>query len=274
VPDGEWSCGYGGNDMLLNQKIVVVLPAYNAEQTLERTYREIPHDIVDEVILVDDCSRDQTILKAKALGIRHIFQHDRNRGYGANQKSCYRQALRLGADIVVMLHPDYQYTPKLIRSMTALIAEGVYDVVLGSRILGRGALQGGMPFYKYVANRFLTLFENVCIAQKLSDYHTGYRAYARRVLETLPFDENSDDFIFDNQFLVQAHYWGFQIAEVTCPTRYFPEASSIDFKRSVRYGILCCVTALTFRMHKWGLWTSPLFQRDVRKEPVEPRSLP
>ncbi|HTB58575.1 MAG TPA: glycosyltransferase family 2 protein [Polyangia bacterium] len=247
--------------MLLGQKIVVVLPAYNAERTLEQTYREIPLDLVDEVVLVDDRSADDTLAVAKALGIRHVIQHDANRGYGGNQKTCYDTALALGAEIVVMLHPDYQYTPKLVRAMVGVLAEDVYDVVLGSRILGNGALQGGMPVYKYVANRALTAFENIVTGQKLSEYHTGFRAYRRRVLEAIPYDRNSDDFIFDNQFLVQAHALGFRIAELTCPTKYFAEASSINFRRSLRYGILCCATALQYRLHRMGVVPSPLFER-------------
>jgi glycosyltransferase involved in cell wall biosynthesis len=247
--------------MLLGNKIVVVLPAYNAERTLEQTYREIPLDVVDEVVLVDDRSADDTLAVAKALGIRHVIQHDANRGYGGNQKTCYDTALALGAEIVVMLHPDYQYTPKLVRAMVGVLAEDVYDVVLGSRILGNGALQGGMPLYKYVANRALTAFENIVTGQKLSEYHTGFRAYRRRVLEAIPYDRNSDDFIFDNQFLVQAHALGFRIAELTCPTKYFAEASSINFRRSLRYGILCCATALQYRLHRMGVVPSPLFER-------------
>lgn len=245
--------------MLLDRKIVVVLPAYNAAATLERTFHEIPHDIVDEVVLADDASRDETLSVAKRLRIRHVIEQDRNRGYGGNQKSCYRAALALGADIVVMLHPDYQYTPKLVRAMASVLAEDAYDIVLGSRILGGGALRGGMPLYKYVSNRVLTAFENVVIGQKLSEYHTGFRAYTRRVLETLPFDDNSDDFVFDNEILVQAHFWGFRIAELTCPTRYFPEASSIDFGRSLKYGLLCCSTAAKFRLQRWQLADFRLF---------------
>jgi glycosyltransferase involved in cell wall biosynthesis len=247
--------------MLLGNKIVVVLPAYNAERTLEQTYREIPLDIVDDVVLVDDRSADDTLAVGKALGIRHVIRHDANRGYGGNQKTCYDTALALGAEIVVMLHPDYQYTPKLVRAMVGVLAEDVYDVVLGSRILGNGALQGGMPLYKYVANRALTAFENIVTGQKLSEYHTGFRAYRRRVLEAIPYDRNSDDFIFDNQFLVQAHALGFRIAELTCPTKYFAEASSINFRRSLRYGILCCATALQYRLHRMGVVPSSLFER-------------
>jgi glycosyltransferase involved in cell wall biosynthesis len=246
--------------VLLGKKIVVVLPAYNAAATLESTYAEIPHDIVDEVVLVDDASSDHTVEVAQRLGIQHVVRHEANLGYGGNQKSCYRRALDLGADIIVMLHPDYQYTPKLVRAMVSVLAEGLYDIALGSRILGTGAREGGMPLYKYVSNRFITGFENVLIGQKLSEYHTGFRAYTRQVLETLPFDQNSDDFIFDNQFLIQAHYWGFRIAELTCPTKYFPEASSINFSRSLRYGLLCCSTAVKFRLQKWGVGSFDLFE--------------
>jgi glycosyltransferase involved in cell wall biosynthesis len=245
--------------MLLGRKVVVVLPAYNAASTLELTFAEIPHDIVDEVVLADDDSRDETLAVARRLGIRHVLEHDRNRGYGGNQKTCYRAALALDADIVVMLHPDYQYTPKLVRAMASVLAEDVYDIVLGSRILGGGALKGGMPVYKYVSNRFLTAFENVLIGQKLSEYHTGFRAYTRRVLEALPFDQNSDDFVFDNEILVQAHYFGFRIAELTCPTKYFPEASSIDFSRSLKYGLSCCATAAKYRLERLGLAHFRLF---------------
>jgi len=246
--------------MLLGKKIVVVLPAYNAEKTLEVTYGEIPRDTVDEVILVDDNSKDNTVELARRLGIKHVIQHDKNRGYGGNQKTCYRRALDVGGDIVIMLHPDYQYTPKLIRAFAAVLAEGVYDIVLGSRILGTGARQGGMPLYKYVSNRFITAFENVVIGQKLSEYHTGYRGYTRKVLETIPFDNNSDDFVFDNQFLIQAHYYGFRIAELTCPTKYFEEASSINFRRSLRYGLLCCLTAVQYRLERTGLAHFKIFE--------------
>lgn len=246
--------------MFRNQKIVVVLPAYNAAQTLETTYREIPMDLVDEVVLVDDASSDQTVLEAERLGIRHVIQHEQNKGYGGNQKSCYAKALELGADIVVMLHPDYQYTPKLIPAMVSLIAEGVYPVVLGSRILGNGALQGGMPVYKYIANRFLTLAQNMLVGQKLSEYHTGYRAFSRTVLEKLPLERNSDDFVFDNQMLSQIIYAGFPIAEVTCPTRYFEEASSINFSRSMTYGL--GVLGVSFRhfLQRMGLARFGLYQ--------------
>jgi glycosyltransferase involved in cell wall biosynthesis len=220
------------NSMLANKKITVVLPAYNAAQTLRQTFDEIPHDIVDDIILIDDASHDATVEMARRLGIPTI-RHDRNRGYGGNQKTCYTAALARGADVVVMLHPDYQYTPKLVTAMASMIASGEFDVVLGSRILGRGALVGGMPVYKYISNRFLTLFENIIIGQKLSEYHTGYRAWSRAVLERLPLLHNSDDFEFDNQMLVQSVFFGFRIGEVSCPTKYFPEASSINFRRCV-----------------------------------------
>ena len=223
--------------MLQNKKIIVVLPAFNAEKTLEQTFREIPFDLVDEVILVDDASSDRTFELAKQLNIRHVIRHEKNLGYGGNQKTCYDKALELQADIVIMLHPDYQYTPLLIPSMAYLIANGVYDVVLGSRILGRGALKGGMPLYKYFFNRILTLAQNILIRQKLSEYHTGYRAFSRRVLESINYHANSDDFVFDNQMISQIFFKGFEIAEVTCPTKYFDEASSINFRRSMKYGM-------------------------------------
>jgi glycosyltransferase involved in cell wall biosynthesis len=222
--------------MVNGKKLVIVLPAYNAAKTLEMTYREIPFDIVDDVVLVDDASPDLTIAEAKRLGIKHIVLHENNKGYGGNQKSCYDKALELGADIIVMLHPDYQYTPKLIHSMAYLIANDVYPVVFGSRILGKGALNGGMPKYKYIANRFLTLFQNMMIGQKLSEYHTGFRAFSREVLETIDYHANSDDFVFDNQMISQIFAAGFEIAEITCPTKYFKEASSINFSRSMKYG--------------------------------------
>jgi len=244
--------------MLANKKITVVLPAYNAAQTLKQTFDEIPHDIVDDVILTDDASQDATVEMARSLGIATI-RHDRNRGYGSNQKTCYTAALARGADIVVMLHPDYQYTPKLVTAMASMIASEEFDVVLGSRILGRGALVGGMPIYKYVSNRFLTLFENLMIGQKLSEYHTGYRAWSRAVLERLPLRNNSDDFVFDNQMLIQAVYFGFRIGEVSCPTKYFPEASSINFRRGVVYGLGVLRTSLQFRLQRMGLINSTLF---------------
>lgn len=246
--------------MIKNKKIVVVLPAYNASQTLEKTYNEIPFDIVDEVVLVDDCSKDNTIEVAQKIGIKHIIRHDINKGYGGNQKTCYDTALKLGADIVVMLHPDYQYTPKLIHSMTYLIANEVYPVVLGSRILGGGALKGGMPLYKYVFNRMLTLTQNIIIWQKLSEYHTGYRAFSRQVLETINYHANSDDFVFDNQMLSQIFYAGFEIAEITCPTKYFPEASSINFRRSMKYGMGVLKTSLIHRLNKCGILHSEIYK--------------
>ena len=230
--------------MLLNKKIVVVLPAYNAALTLEKTYNEIPFDIVDDVIFVDDASNDNSVEVAKKIGIQHIIEHEENKGYGGNQKSCYNKALSLNADIVVMLHPDYQYTPMLIPSMTNLIAQGLYDVVLGSRILGKGALKGGMPIYKYIANRILTLIQNILVNQKLSEFHTGYRAFSRKVLETIDYNLNSDDFVFDNQMLSQIIYAKFEIGEVSCPTKYFPEASSINIKRSAKYGLGVLATSL------------------------------
>jgi glycosyltransferase involved in cell wall biosynthesis len=236
--------------MINGKKIVVVLPAYNAEKTLEITYSEIPFDIVDEVVLVDDASPDNTFVKGKELGIKHIVKHESNKGYGGNQKTCYRKALEIGADIIIMLHPDYQYTPKLIHSMAYLIANDVYPVVLGSRILGRGAIKGGMPIYKYISNRFLTLFQNTLTSQKLSEYHTGYRAFSKRVLNKINYEKNSDDFVFDNQMLSQIFMAGFEIAEITCPTKYFDDASSINFKRSVKYGLGVLKTSLTHFLHK------------------------
>ncbi len=246
--------------MIQNKKIIVVLPAYNASKTLVETYREIPFDIVDEVILVDDNSIDETIIVAKKIGIKHIIKHEKNLGYGGNQKSCYNKALELKADIIIMLHPDYQYTPKLIPSMSYLIANNVYPVVIGSRILGNGALRGGMPLYKYVANRFLTFSQNVLINQKLSEYHTGYRAYSKEVLYKIDFNKNSDDFIFDNQFLAQILYNGFEVAEITCPTKYFDDASSINFKRSSIYGIGVLVTSLKYFLSKNKIYKSKLFK--------------
>lgn len=238
--------------MLNHHRIVVVLPAYNAGLTLQRTVRELDRTVVDDVILVDDCSRDDTAAQARALGL-YVVEHPTNRGYGGNQKTCYAAALARGADLVVMLHPDYQYTPQLVTALSALIAYGTYDVALASRILGQGALTGGMPRYKYVANRGLTLVENLLLGLKLSEYHTGYRAFARRVLETLPLDANSDDFVFDNQILAQAAQAGFRIGEISCPTRYAPDSSSIAFRRSVRYGFGVLRTGLQFRAHRWGL---------------------
>jgi glycosyltransferase involved in cell wall biosynthesis len=243
--------------MINGKRVIVVMPAYNAEKTLEKTVSEVPRDIVDEIILTDDRSRDGTVGVAKALGLT-VFEHAVNRGYGGNQKTCYSEALKRGADIVVMVHPDYQYTPKLITAMASMIAYGVYDSVLGSRILGNTALKGGMPVYKYIANRFLTLFQNILMDQKLSEYHTGYRAFSRKVLESLPLEENSDDFVFDNQMLTQAVYFGYSIGEVSCPTKYFPEASSINFVRSSQYGLGCLWNALLCRFKRWGL-ASPQF---------------
>ena len=239
--------------MLKGKKIVVVMPAYNAAETLEQTYREIPMEIVDEVILVDDHSADETVSVAEKLGIRHVIRHEENKGYGGNQKTCYQKALSLGADVVIMLHPDYQYTPLLIESISYMICNGLYPVVLASRILGNGALKGGMPRYKYFFNRCLTFFQNLMIGQKLSEYHTGYRAFTREVLETVPFMENSNDFVFDNQMLAQIVYAGFDIGEITCPTKYFPEASSINFRRSCKYGFGVLRTSFQFRLQKWHL---------------------
>ena len=232
----------------------------NAEQTLQRTYGEIPFDIVDEVVLVDDASKDGTVAAAEKIGIRHVVKHEKNKGYGGNQKSCYGKALELNAEIVIMLHPDYQYTPKLIHSMAYLIANDVFPVVLGSRILGNGALKGGMPLYKYIFNRFLTFWQNVLISQKLSEYHTGYRAFSRQVLQSINYQENSDDFVFDNQMLSQIVYKGFEIAEVTCPTKYFPEASSINFGRSMKYGFGCLGVSLKHRLNKWGWLHSEMYK--------------
>jgi glycosyltransferase involved in cell wall biosynthesis len=248
--------------MLNGKKIVVVLPAYNAAKTLEKTYREIPFEFVDDVVLVDDASRDDTVELARTLGI-HTVVHEQNKGYGGNQKTCYRTALGLGADIVVMLHPDYQYTPKLITAIAAMIAYGEFDAVLASRILGIGALKGGMPLYKYIANRFLTFAENILLGHKLSEYHSGYRAFSREVLERLPLDANSDDFVFDNQMLAQIVWAGFRIGEVSCPTKYFADASSINFRKSVKYGFGVLGTALQFRMAKLGL-SAPLIFKSKR----------
>ncbi|MCC7028879.1 MAG: glycosyltransferase family 2 protein [Chitinophagaceae bacterium] len=245
--------------MLNNKKIVVVLPAYNAGKTLEMTYAEIPFDIVDEVVLVDDVSKDNTVEVAEKLGIKHIIRHDKNKGYGGNQKSCYNKALELNADIVVMLHPDYQYTPKLIPAMCSIIAGELYPVVLGSRILGKGALRGGMPYYKYIFNRFLTFSENVLIGQKLSEYHTGYRAFSKEVLQSINFNVNNDDFVFDNEMLSQIFMKNFEIAEITCPTKYFEDASSINFSRSMKYGLGVLRVSMIHRLHKWHLIKSKLY---------------
>jgi glycosyltransferase involved in cell wall biosynthesis len=247
--------------MINGKRIVVVMPAYNAEKTLEQTYREIPLDIVDEVILVDDHSRDNTSELAYSLGIHHVIRHDRNRGYGGNQKTCYTKALEIGADIVIMVHPDYQYTPTLIPSIAWMIANDVYPVVLASRILGNGALKGGMPMYKYIANRGLTFIQNVLVSQKLSEYHTGYRAFSREVLERIDLEANSDDFVFDNQMLSQIIMANFPIGEVTCPTKYFDDASSINFRRSSIYGIGVLTTSLQHRLHKWGILRNARYRR-------------
>jgi glycosyltransferase involved in cell wall biosynthesis len=247
--------------MLNGRKVVVVMPAYNAEKTLRQTYAEIPRDVVDEVILVDDASQDRTVAIAKELGI-HCVVHAANAGYGANQKSCYRRALELGADVVVMVHPDYQYTPKLITAMAAMITSGVYHAVLGSRVLGRGALAGGMPLYKYVANRLLTLVQNLCLPQKLTEYHTGYRAFSRDVLMRLPLEENSNDFVFDNEMIVQLVFFGYEVAEITCPAKYFEDASSIGFRRSVRYGFGVLRTTLRYLLARAGLRTHSTLSAD------------
>lgn len=249
--------------MIDGKRIAVVMPAYNAERTLEKTVRGLP-GIVDIKILVDDSSKDNTALLSKELGLQ-TFLHDKNYGYGRNQQTCYREALNAGADIVVMVHPDYQYTPSLVSAMAGMVASGVYDVVLGSRILGGGALKGGMPLYKYVANRFLTAFQNLFLGVKLSEYHTGFRAFSREVLQTLPLLENSDDFVFDNQMLAQSVMFGFRIGEISCPTSYFEEASSINFKRSVKYGLGVLTTTASFISHKVGIAKSPLFDRTGRK---------
>ncbi|MCK9208647.1 MAG: glycosyltransferase family 2 protein [Salinivirgaceae bacterium] len=247
--------------MIDNKKIIIVLPAYNAEKTLETTYNEIPFDIVDEVILVDDASKDNTYEVARRLGIRHIVKHDKNRGYGGNQKTCYNKALELNSDIVVMLHPDYQYSPKLLRSMCYLLADGLYEVVLGSRILGKGALIGGMPVYKYFANRMLTLSQNILMNQKLSEYHTGYRAFTANVLKSVNYNINSNDFVFDNQMLAQIFYAKFEIAEITCPTKYFDEASSINLVRSTKYGLGVLWVAFSYLLQKTGLFKFKIFTK-------------
>lgn len=250
--------------MLDDKRIVVVMPAYNAARTLRQTYQEIPHDIVDDVILVDDASSDETVAVAKELGIR-TFVHRRNAGYGANQKTCYRRALELGADVVIMVHPDYQYTPKLITAMAAMITSGVYHTVLGSRVLGRGALAGGMPYYKYVANRVLTLIQNVCLGQKLTEYHSGYRAFSREVLLRLPLGENSDDFVFDNEMLAQLMFFGYEIAEMTCPAKYFSDASSINLRRSIHYGWGVLGTTAKYLLARRGMGRHGVFDPKGRK---------
>jgi glycosyltransferase involved in cell wall biosynthesis len=245
--------------MINNKKVVVVLPAYNAAKTLEITYNEIDFNIVDDVILVDDLSKDDTVGVGKKLGINHIIQHEYNKGYGGNQKTCYKKALEIGGDIVIMLHPDYQYTPKLIPAMANLLASELYHVVLGSRILGKGAMKGGMPMLKYIANRGLTLIQNILMNAKLSEYHTGYRAFTREVLEAVNYKANSDNFVFDNQMLAQIWYAGYDIAEITCPTKYFDDASSINFKNSSIYGIGVLKTSVQFRLQKWGLGKFKIF---------------
>lgn len=246
--------------MYNNKKVAVVLPAYNAARTLEKTYQEIPFDVVDDVILVDDASADNTSELAKSIGIKHVIRHDKNKGYGGNQKSCYNKALEIGADIVVMLHPDYQYTPKLLLAMISIIGNDVYPVVLGSRILGKGALKGGMPMYKYIFNRMLTLTQNIIINQKLSEYHTGYRAFSAEVIKNININVNSDDFVFDNQMLSQIFFKGYEIGEVTCPTKYFDEASSINFKRSMQYGIGCLKVSIIYRLCKWGIMKNEMYK--------------
>lgn len=250
--------------MVNGQQVLVVMPAYNAEKTLERTLADVPPGVVDGFLLVDDASKDGTVVRAATLGLPYLV-HPQNRGYGGNQKTCYAEALRRGADIVIMLHPDYQYSPKLIGAMAWLVASGEFDVVLGSRILGTGAIKGGMPRYKYIANRFLTAVENILLGSKLSEFHTGYRAFSRRVLETLPLEENSDDFVFDNQMLAQALYFDFKIGEISCPTRYFAESSSINLRRSIRYGLGVLQTAVQFRLQRWGLFRTSIFSTNGRR---------
>ena len=247
--------------MIGNKKIVVVMPAYNAEQTLKQTYDEIPFDIVDEVILTDDCSNDNTVDEARRIGIKEVLIHERNKGYGGNQKTCYDRALALGADVVIMVHPDYQYTPKLIASMAYVIANGVYPVVLASRILGKGALKGGMPMLKYISNRILTFVQNVLLNQKLSEYHTGYRAFSAEVLRAIDYHAGSDDFVFDNEMLAQIFWAGYEIGEITCPTKYFAEASSINLRRSAVYGLGVLRVSFLYRLCKWHLAKSKLFHR-------------
>jgi len=248
--------------MILGKKLIIILPAYNAGKTLEKTYQEIPFDIVDDIILVDDHSNDNTVQVAEGLGIRHILVHDDNKGYGANQKSCYNKAKALAADIVIMLHPDYQYPPRLIHSMAYLIANDVYPVIFASRILGKGALKGGMPLYKYFANRLLSAFQNLLFNQKLSEYHTGYRAFSKKVLDSINYEMLSDDFVFDNQIISQIFYKGFEIAEITCPTKYFKESSSINFKRSIIYGLGVLKVSLLYRLSKWGVY-SPKYLKQI-----------
>ena len=247
--------------MINSKKVIVVLPAYNAARTLEKTVSEIPAGIIDEILLVDDASQDKTVELSRSLGIT-TFLHEKNFGYGRNQKTCYNEALKRDADIVVMLHPDYQYSPKLILPMASMIAYGEYDVVIGSRILGKGALEGGMPVYKYISNRFLTLIQNILLNYKLSEYHTGFRAFRREVLENLPLENNSDDFVFDNEMLSQVIFFNYRIGEISCPTRYFEEASSINFSKSVKYGLGVLLTSVKFRLHRFGIFNTKLFSRN------------
>jgi glycosyltransferase involved in cell wall biosynthesis len=249
--------------MIKNKKIIVVLPAYNAEKTLLATLNEVPFDIVDDIILVDDCSSDKTVEIAKSFGLKHVYKHDSNLGYGANQKTCYKKAIELKADIVIMLHPDYQYTPRLIESFAYIIVNDVYPVVLGSRILGKGALKGGMPTYKYIFNRLLTLAQNIIINQKLSEYHSGYRAFSSDVLKKINFEVNSNDFVFDNQMITQIFMEGYEIAEITCPTKYFKDASSINFKRSIKYGAGCLLVSFEYRLHKWKIIRSKKYIKTI-----------
>ncbi len=254
--------------MINGKRIVVVLPAYNAEKTLEATVRELP-EIVDECILVDDKSHDETVAVARRLGLT-VVVHEENRGYGGNQKTCYSTALARGADVVLMIHPDYQYSPLLVTALASMVAYGVYDLVLGSRILNGGALRGGMPFYKYVSNRALTAFQNLLVGAHLSEYHTGYRAFDKKLLTALPLELNSEDFVFDNQILAQAILFGARIGEVSCPTRYFPEASSINFRRSTVYGFGVLKTSLLYRLAKWGIYTAPIFRFSARQPEESP----
>src|SRR5580692_1709397 len=258
-----------GPKLIHEKKLIVVMPAYNAQATVEKTFREIPPGFVDEVVLVDDASRDQTAAVARELGLV-VLRHPKNRGYGGNQKTCYRQALQLGGDVIVMLHPDYQYSPRLVVAMASMIATGQYDVILASRILGGTAIRGRMPIYKYIMNRLLTLIQNILMGAKVSEYHTGYRAFSRQVLESLPLEENSDDFVFDNEMLAQAHYFGFRIGEISCPARYEPESSSISMKRSVKYGIGVLNTTLRYRLQKWNLARYSIFNREGRRLAAEP----
>ena len=249
--------------MIHGKKLVVVMPAYNAEKTLRRTFHELPHEYIDDIILVDDASQDRTTVISSELGIKTII-HRENMGYGANQKTCFREALRLGADIVVMIHPDYQYSPKLVTAMSSMIASDHYDIILASRILGGRALAGGMPPYKYIGNRFLTLVENLALGVKLSEYHTGYRAFSSSVLRRLPLENNSDNFVFDNEILAQAVYFGFKIGEISCPTNYFPGASSINFSRSVIYGLGVLITIIKFVLHRGGFWKFEIFMPSLK----------